>query len=174
MYPAAQVETVYLLVRGKKKASASQRVHDLLCSPLFNLLHKEASNDTVKYSTNPFCRVHAMEGDMGQPNLGLTDQSLGLLTSRVHFVLHCAADIRLEPNAQESLRCVTDCAYAVVDLAGATAMMAAVGCAPAVHGHHSLPADRWLEALPPSQIDAKMAKLAIHNRILATSFSYFL
>lgn len=37
-----QVEKVYLLVRSKRHLSARQRVENMLCSPLFNMLHDDA------------------------------------------------------------------------------------------------------------------------------------
>lgn len=95
-----QVKTVYVLVRGKKHVSAAKRVQDLLCSPLFNLLHQ----DILAGKRNPFSRVHTVEGDLTNPGLGLSHQDLRLLRSNVNIVLHCAALVELETHVQQALR----------------------------------------------------------------------
>lgn len=94
---------MYLLVRSKKQTSAARRVQDLLRSTLFNQVR--SSSAAAATTPSPFSKVHAVEGDLRHPNLGLSDQDLQVLKSKVHIVLHCAADIRVEPSAQESLRC---------------------------------------------------------------------
>lgn len=95
-----QVKTVYVLVRGKKNVSAAKRVQDLLCTPLFNLLHQ----DILAGKRNPFSRVHTVEGDLTKPGLGLSHQDLRLLRSNVNIVLHCAALVELEAHVQQALR----------------------------------------------------------------------
>jgi hypothetical protein len=54
------------IVRGKKQASALQRVQRLLSSPLFHQLHKQAL-----HGSNVLSRVTALEGDLLLPGLGL-------------------------------------------------------------------------------------------------------
>lgn len=95
-----QVKAVNLLVRAKKNIPAAKRVQDLLCSPLFNLLHQ----DILAGRRNPFSRVHTVEGDLTRPGLGLSHQDLRMLRSNVNIVLHCGALMELEADVQKALR----------------------------------------------------------------------
>lgn len=92
---------MYLLVRARKNVPAAKRVQDLLCSPLFNMVHQ----DILSGKRNPFSRVHPVEGDLTKPSLGLTHQDLRLLRAHVNLVLHCGALIELEADVQKTLRC---------------------------------------------------------------------
>lgn len=97
-----QVKTVYLLVRAKKGVSAAKRVQDLLCSPLFNLLHADILSGR---RGNPFMRVQLVEGDLTKPGLGLSHQDLRQLRSNVSIVLNCGANSELEAtDVQKTLR----------------------------------------------------------------------
>lgn len=98
--PPVQVSTVYMLVRARKNVSAAKRVQDLLCSPLFNMLHQ----DILSGKRNPFSRVHPVEGDLTKPGLGLSHQDLRLLRANVSVVLHCGALIELDADVQKTLR----------------------------------------------------------------------
>lgn len=45
-------------------------------------------------------KVQVVGGDISLPGLGLDEQSRQFLISNVHFIMHCAADIRLEADIQ--------------------------------------------------------------------------
>lgn len=92
----------YLLVRGKRQRTAAQRVEDLLCGPLFHLLHKDAQEG----KRNVFSRVIALEGDLTKPMLGLSAEDLQALQQDVGIILHCGANIELDADIQMTLRCV--------------------------------------------------------------------
>lgn len=93
---------MYLLVRAKKGVSAAKRVQDLLCSPLFNLLHADILSGR---RGNPFMRVQLVEGDLTKPGLGLSHQDLRQLRSNVSIVLNCGANSELEAtDVQKTLR----------------------------------------------------------------------
>ncbi|KAF8068243.1 fatty acyl-CoA reductase [Scenedesmus sp. PABB004] len=96
-----EVKRVYLLVRGKRQHSAAKRVEDLLCGPLFHLLHKDAAADGAR---NPFAAVQAVEGDLTQPSLGLAPADLEMLQREVSVVLHCGANIELDADVQMTLK----------------------------------------------------------------------
>jgi hypothetical protein len=72
----------------------------LLCSPLCNMLHKEAANG----GRNVFSKVAAVEGDMHLPGLGLSEEAAELLASEVQVVIHCAASLELDAPIQKTLR----------------------------------------------------------------------
>lgn len=102
----AQVKTVFLLVRGKGKHTAHDRVSKLLCSPLFHQLHQQAQSNGAEGvpNTNPFAKVRVVEGDLDQQDLGMSDDLRQQLLSEVDVVLHCAADLALEAHIQRTLR----------------------------------------------------------------------
>lgn len=96
-----QVKTVYVLCTSKQQTPAAQRVCEVLCSPLFNQLHRL---DILSGRRNPFARVHPVEGDLTRPGLGLSHQDLRLLRSNVNIVLHCGGLSDPEADAQTALR----------------------------------------------------------------------
>lgn len=95
-----QVSKCYLLVRGKRRHTAAKRVEDLLCGPLFHLLHKEAAEGR----SNVFQKVIAIEGDLTKPQLGLSSDDLHVLQQDIGIILHCGANIELEADVQATLR----------------------------------------------------------------------
>lgn len=94
---------MYLLVRAKKTLTAAQRVQKLLCGPLFHKLHAEAAGG----GRNPFSRVHAVEGDMELPGLGLSAADKQQLLCEVDVVVHSAASLTLDAHIQDALRLAT-------------------------------------------------------------------
>jgi fatty acyl-CoA reductase len=92
-----QVKSVFVLVRGKKHMDASERLAQLLSSPVFNLLHKQATD-----GQNVFDKVRAVEGDLLLPGLGISPDDKELL-QQVDFVLHCAASVELQADIQRTL-----------------------------------------------------------------------
>jgi thioester reductase-like protein len=93
-----QVDKVFLLVRGKKQTTPSQRVQQLLSSPLFHLLQKQAL-----HGSDVLSRVHALEGDLLLPGLGLSAADREL-AQQVDVVLHCAASMELQADMQKTLK----------------------------------------------------------------------
>jgi thioester reductase-like protein len=95
-----QVEKVYLLVRGKKTQTAQQRVDKMLCGGLFWMLHKQVAAG----ADGPFHKVVAVEGDLCNPGLGLSQADRQLVLSEVDHVIHCAASIELDADIHYTLR----------------------------------------------------------------------
>lgn len=95
-----QVKRCYLLVRSKRQHTAAKRVEDLLCGPLFHLLHKEAAEG----QRNVFSRVIAVEGDLTKPSCGLAAEDLQTLQQEVGVILHCGANIELDADVQMTLK----------------------------------------------------------------------
>lgn len=96
-----QVATVYLLVRGKRHAAPAQRVQQLLCGPLFHLLHKR----TAAGGPNAFNKIRAVAGDLCAPGLGLSAADAAELKESVDLVIHCAASVTLDADVQATFRC---------------------------------------------------------------------
>ncbi len=68
---------LYLLVRKKKRISNCQRIKDILASE--------------GLENNMGTRVHALEGDITEPRLGLSDENLNRLRDTINQVSHIAA-----------------------------------------------------------------------------------
>lgn len=56
----------------------------------------------IRDHTHLLTKVHVVGGDISQPGLGLSPADRDKLASRVNFIIHCAADIRLEADIQVS------------------------------------------------------------------------
>ncbi|KAI8472007.1 MAG: male sterility protein-domain-containing protein [Monoraphidium minutum] len=89
------VARIYVLARGKRGASASERVLRLLHSGLFH---------SVRDSPELLAKVTVMEGDMTMDDLGLGPADQATLAADVHFVIHAASIIELEADVQRTLR----------------------------------------------------------------------
>eukprot|EP00775_Hariotina_reticulata_P012461 gene12461-12596_t len=94
------VRKIYLLVRSKKGKTAAERVEALLCSPLFNMLHKQAA----VAGGSVLAKVQAVDGDLLQSGLGLSQADAAMLQEQVDIVLHSAASIELEADIQDTLK----------------------------------------------------------------------
>lgn len=102
------VATVYLLLRGRRGADPDDRVRALLQSSLFHLVRDDASIVS---------KVKAVQGDIQLPGLDLSPSDRSLLSRSVDVIIHCAADIRLEPSIQESLQANFEGTRAILELA---------------------------------------------------------
>ncbi len=89
------VAAVYLLLRARRGADPADRVATLMQSSLFHL---------VRDKRHLVDKVKAVQGDIQLPGLGLSAADRAALCKSVHVIVHCAADIRLEPTIQESLQ----------------------------------------------------------------------
>ncbi|GBF91108.1 hypothetical protein Rsub_04777 [Raphidocelis subcapitata] len=89
------VARVYALCRGKRGASARERVQRLLHSGLFHL---------VRDSPELLAKVTVIEGDMTLEGLGLSPADADAVASETHVVVHAASIIELEADAQRTLR----------------------------------------------------------------------
>lgn len=85
---------VYVLLRGKAGQAPEQRLAKLLHKPIFH---------QVRDSKTLLDKVVAVSGDITLPGLGLSAASVKQIKSEVQFILHTAADIRLEIEIQPIL-----------------------------------------------------------------------
>ncbi|CAF3077294.1 unnamed protein product [Rotaria socialis] len=86
------IEHIYLLVRPKRGHAVKDRVKELLSSPLFNTVREMHPNFDDKIS--------ALQGDILDPNFGLSPADENLLIEQCQVVFHSAATVRF----QEPLR----------------------------------------------------------------------
>jgi nucleoside-diphosphate-sugar epimerase len=90
-----RVSRVYVLLRPKRGQDVAQRAAQLLKAPLFHL---------VRARPELAAKVVAVAGDISLPGLGLSPEDLATLEREANYIIHSAADIRLEPPMQETLR----------------------------------------------------------------------
>ncbi|XP_072948530.1 fatty acyl-CoA reductase wat-like [Epargyreus clarus] len=82
------VETIYVLVRGKKGKDAAKRLHDLMDDFLFHRAHEENPKGIHK--------VIPIIGDMEQPGLGISDEDRRTLISKVTIIINAAATVKFD------------------------------------------------------------------------------
>uniref|UniRef100_A0A383VYV1 Fatty acyl-CoA reductase n=1 Tax=Tetradesmus obliquus TaxID=3088 RepID=A0A383VYV1_TETOB len=108
---------VYLLLRPKGKAPVQARAEALLKGALF---HKVRSSEKLVQ------KVHVVAGDISLPGLGLSDADRATLLHSVDYIIHCAADIRLEADMQETLSANFEGTRKVLELAAAAGHLKAL------------------------------------------------
>ncbi|CAG9767884.1 unnamed protein product [Ceutorhynchus assimilis] len=86
---------IYLLIRPKRGQDAQERLQQLLCSPLFDLLRKDRPNDLSK--------VLPIEGDITQPELAISKNDIALLSRTVNVVFHSAATVKFDEKLKLSV-----------------------------------------------------------------------
>ncbi|KIZ03988.1 hypothetical protein MNEG_3968 [Monoraphidium neglectum] len=111
------VGAVYLLLRGRRGADPSERVRTLLQSSLFHM---------VRDSRATVGKVKAVQGDIQLPGIGLSQSDRARLMRSVDVIIHCAADIRLEPTIQETLQANFEGTRAILELAASCAHLRAL------------------------------------------------
>lgn len=89
------VSKIYLLIRPRKGQCASERLQQLLCSPLFDALRKERPMDLQKLS--------AIEGDITQPELAISTADRAILSQTVNIVFHSAATVKFDEKLKLSV-----------------------------------------------------------------------
>lgn len=70
------------------------------CSSLNCMSCCHCNLNQVRDQSNLLDKVQVVGGDISLPGLGLDEQMRQVLASTLHFIMHCAADIRLEADIQ--------------------------------------------------------------------------
>lgn len=103
------LETIYILVRGKRGKAAKERWEEVTKLPCFDRIKEEypsALND----------KMVVVEGDVREPKLGLSDEDYNTLVEKVHIVFHVAASVRFNDPLPEAIKMNTCGTKNVVDL----------------------------------------------------------
>ncbi|CAF0826788.1 unnamed protein product [Adineta steineri] len=80
------IEHIYLLVRPKRGHAVNDRVKELVAGPLFNTVREINPNFAEKIS--------ALQGDILDPNFGLSASDESIIIEQCHIVFHSAATVR--------------------------------------------------------------------------------
>ncbi|CAH2101882.1 unnamed protein product [Euphydryas editha] len=82
------VKKLYLLTRPKKNKDILKRLQEQFDDVLYDRLRKEVPDFIEK--------IGIIEGDMGEINLGISDEDRTKLTNEVDFIFHGAATVRFD------------------------------------------------------------------------------
>ncbi|GJQ85954.1 hypothetical protein Trydic_g21802 [Trypoxylus dichotomus] len=89
------IDSIYLLMRPKRGMGCEQRLKELFKNPVFNKI-KEASPDSLT-------KIKIIEGDVSQPNLGMSEIDREKLAEKINIVFHCAATVRFDENIRNAV-----------------------------------------------------------------------
>uniref|UniRef100_A0A0A9Y3V1 Fatty acyl-CoA reductase n=3 Tax=Lygus hesperus TaxID=30085 RepID=A0A0A9Y3V1_LYGHE len=104
------LDTIYILVRGKKGKSAEQRWTDVCQLPCFDRLKNELPGQLES-------KVKILEGDVKENNLGLSAGDYALLVDKVDIIFHVAASVRFNDPLHEAVKMNTCGTKYAVELA---------------------------------------------------------
>jgi len=82
------ISNIYLLMRPKRGQDVSARLTELLSSPLFETLRRERPHELNK--------IVPIQGDVTEPELGISASDQKLLISTVSVVFHSAATVKFD------------------------------------------------------------------------------
>ncbi|VVC44765.1 Male sterility, NAD-binding,NAD(P)-binding domain,Fatty acyl-CoA reductase, C-terminal [Cinara cedri] len=103
------VQCIYILCRPKRGFSPLARINQIRKLTVFDRLRTEFPERLKK--------IVAMEGDLGQPNLGLSAENREILINEVSVVFNGAASLRLEAGMKDAIKYNTTGTKYVLDLA---------------------------------------------------------
>ncbi|XP_055602545.1 putative fatty acyl-CoA reductase CG8306 [Uranotaenia lowii] len=91
---------IYLLMRPKKGKNVAERLQEITTNAIFETLLQQVSDDIFK-------KLHAVAGDVGEENLGLSLEDRSALAKTIDVVIHSAATLdfqaTLKPTVQINL-----------------------------------------------------------------------
>ncbi|XP_033215374.1 putative fatty acyl-CoA reductase CG5065 [Belonocnema kinseyi] len=90
-----EIGTIYLLIRQKRGKTAQERLNEMVESAIFEPLRKINPNFSKK--------ILPINGDVGDPDLGLSPADYTLLTKEVSIVFHAAATIKFDDPLRVSV-----------------------------------------------------------------------
>lgn len=79
------IDTIFIIIRPKKGVSFEQRKLDYTKHVVFSLL-KQSIRD----------KIHIVQGDVCEPNLGMSDADRKLIAETASLIFHSAADVRFD------------------------------------------------------------------------------
>uniref|UniRef100_A0A0N4ZAD3 Fatty acyl-CoA reductase n=1 Tax=Parastrongyloides trichosuri TaxID=131310 RepID=A0A0N4ZAD3_PARTI len=95
LFDCPDIEGVYCLIRVKRGQKPQERLSELVKGTLFNRIRSKDPSILNK--------IHVVEGDLLQPNLGLTEESISFLQEKISIVFHCAATVKFDDILRVSL-----------------------------------------------------------------------
>ncbi len=111
-----ELDTVYVLVRKGSSASAERRFFDKVApsepfQPLRDAYGEEGALEFLRK------KCHVLDGDITDPNMGLTDAQVEELTGKVAAIINCAGLVSFNPSLEVGLNVNTHGVKYTVELA---------------------------------------------------------
>ncbi|XP_015379767.1 PREDICTED: putative fatty acyl-CoA reductase CG5065 [Diuraphis noxia] len=103
------VKNIYILCRPKRGFTPAARIEQIRKLAVFDRVRTEFP-DRLK-------KIKSMEGDLGLPGLGLSNENKSILVNEVSIVFNGAASLRLESGLKDAIRYNTTGTKHVLDLA---------------------------------------------------------
>lgn len=94
-----KLRRIYVLIRPKRDKLPSERLAELLKTPLFDQVRALASNSGQSIGD----RVIVVEGDVTHANLGLSEQNLLRIMNEVSVIFHSAATVKFDEPLKQSI-----------------------------------------------------------------------
>lgn len=101
---------IYLLMRAKKNKDGRQRLDEMFNLALFDELKKREGTELFK-------KVEVINGDIMEPELGMSPEDRALLHNEVNVVFHAAATIRFDEPLKKAVILNTRGTKFMLDLA---------------------------------------------------------
>jgi long-chain acyl-CoA synthetase len=96
-----EVGKVFLLIRRQKSASAQRRFEKLVEeSPAFDPLHERYGEGLARFLSE---RIEVLEGDVGQPGLGLAPETRARLARTLDLVVNSSGLTDFNPDVRDAL-----------------------------------------------------------------------
>ncbi|KAL2715979.1 putative fatty acyl-CoA reductase CG8306 [Vespula squamosa] len=90
------LKNIYLLIRPKKGKQINERLEELTQNSVFDRLKEENKIELFK-------KLIAIPGDVGEDNLGLSNEDRSKLIENVHIVVHSAATLDFEASLKNAV-----------------------------------------------------------------------
>lgn len=90
------VSKIYLIARPKKTKTAMDRIRELAAGPIFDRLRK-LDPDFIDHIT-------PVDGDLVEPNMGLSEDIQNEFIANVQIILHAAADVRFDEILKNAIK----------------------------------------------------------------------
>lgn len=103
------VSQIYLVARPKKNKTAMDRIRELTAGPVFDRIRK-LDPDFLK-------RITPVDGDLVEPNMGLSEDIQREFISKVEIILHAAADVRFDEILKNAIKVNIRATRDLLDLA---------------------------------------------------------
>jgi len=92
---AEWVDDIYVLIRPKREKTPEDRLADVLTDPLFVKARELGTK---------FDNIHCVPGDLLEPRLGMSEDSVELLSKIITLVIHNAAALSFAATLQDGLK----------------------------------------------------------------------
>lgn len=103
------VSQIYLVARPKKTKTAMDRIRELASGPVFDRV-RTLDPDFLK-------RIKAVNGDLVEPNMGLSEDIQREFIENVEVILHAAADVRFDETLKNAIKVNIRATRDLLDLA---------------------------------------------------------